>query len=167
MRISQRGIRSSQMKVIQFVPPSMLSSSSPAPYVASGSTTESTNYPWKAFDRAGTSTYFQTSVAANASLTSFLQLDVGYPKILKSIKLTQAATTTYNIRDIQIQGSNDPAGGIWSNIGGQIGDITNASGTYTYAIENDLAYRHFRMCCKLTWGGTTVPRFYEVYFGVI
>lgn len=47
------------------------------------------------------------------------------------------------------------------------GDIHNASGTYTYAIENDLAYRYFRMCCKRTWGGATKPRVYEIYFGVI
>ena len=96
-----------------------------------------------------------------------MQLDLGYPKVLKQFKFLQAAADTVNIRSIQLQGSNDPAGGIWSNVGSQITDITNSAGTYTYDVANDLSYRYYRVCATACWGGALKPKFYEVYFGVI
>ena len=75
MRASHRGILAESLVLAAWVPPAMMADNYPAPYVASGSTIESLNYYWNAFDRAGTSTYFQTKIVASSSLTSYLQLN--------------------------------------------------------------------------------------------
>ncbi|MCE4043360.1 discoidin domain-containing protein [Lysinibacillus fusiformis] len=145
----------------------MTSNTTPAPYVASASSTQSTTYaPWKAFDGVIAPLDNQSSWSATATLRNgWLQLDYGRKVTTNKVEITILEFTT-SPKDFQILGSDD--NNKWDiilDVKNEVWLQTGSNESKTYNFKKDVSYRYYRINIDTVSTPNKQPMITELKFG--
>lgn len=132
----------------------MTANNAPTPFVAAASTFQSTNDPFRAFDRVYTTSTFWATSIGNA--TGWLSYDFASGIIIDGYTIFASNTLAANPRNWTLEGSNDNVN--WTVLHTvTLPSAISAGGTYSIAsIGNSTSYRYYRINVTLNGGGSQV-----------